>query len=104
MVKTGAWDWGLGVFCCLMLGCASTPTALLPVATPCPAPPPLVRPRLAVQELKPVAAPSEVFRAYVVTVEQLRGYAEELEIIISGYRVSPALIPQSLIQGDNHGR
>jgi len=78
----------------LLLGCASQmPTALVPVAVPCPSPPPLVRPHLAIQDLKPVTAPSEVLRAYVVTVEQLRGYAEELEIIINGYRVSPAPHP-----------
>jgi len=70
----------------LATGCAGTPTALVPVATPCPQPPPLVRPHLAIQDIKPVAAPAEVLRAYVVTVEQLRGYAEELEIIINGYR------------------
>ena len=70
----------------LLVGCASTPTALLPVATPCPLPPPLVRPHLAIQGLQPQAPPAEVLRAYVVTVEQLRGYAEELEIIINGYR------------------
>lgn len=70
----------------LLLGCAGTPTALVPVATPCPQPPPLVRPHLAIQDIKPVAVPAEVLRAYVVTVEQLRGYAEELEIIINGYR------------------
>jgi hypothetical protein len=70
----------------LFLGCATTPTALIPVATPCPQPPQLVRPHLAIQELQPVAAPSEVFRAYVITIEQLKGYAVELETIINGYR------------------
>lgn len=46
----------------------------------------MVRPHLAIQGLQPQAPPAEVLRAYVVTVEQLRGYAEELEIIINGYR------------------
>ncbi len=70
----------------LLSGCASTPTALVPVAVPCPPPPPLVRPHLAIQDIRPATPSSEVFRAYVVTTEQLRGYAEELEIIINGYR------------------
>lgn len=79
------WLLAVGIML-LMGGCAAAPTALLPVATPCPQPAALVRPRLAIQDLQSVAAPAEVLRAYVVTVEQLRGYAEELEIIINGYR------------------
>lgn len=95
MRKAGTGGWGLGLFIfMILLGCATPPTALLPVAVPCPQPPQLVRPHLAIQDLQPQSPPTDVLKAYVVTVEQLRGYAEELEIIINGYRVSPIPSPQ----------
>lgn len=79
----------IAVSCTLLSACAAPVETLIPVATPCPQPPPLIRPHLALQDLPPVAAPSEVLRAYVITVEQLQGYACELETIINGYRRNP---------------
>ena len=76
----------IAVPCSLLLSCAAPVETLVPVATPCPQPPELIRPHLALQDLQPVAAPSEVLRAYVITVQQLQGYACELETIINGYR------------------
>ncbi|RQW89943.1 MAG: hypothetical protein EHM79_02230 [Geobacter sp.] len=73
-------------YCSLILACAAPTETLVPTAIPCPQPPPLIRPHLALQDLPPVVAPSEVLRAYVITVEQLQGYACELETIINGYR------------------
>jgi len=75
------------VFLVVFLAACTAPVeTLIPTAIPCPQPPALIRPHLALQDLQPVAAPSEVLRAYVITVEQLTGYACELETIINGYR------------------
>lgn len=61
-------------------------TVEVPVAVPCPAPPQIHRPRLAIGSLTPDTPPAEVVRAYVSTIEALGGYATQLETILDGYR------------------
>lgn len=70
----------------LIAGCTAATETVIPVAIPCPQPPVLTRPCLAIQDLHGAEQPGEVIKAYVLTVEQLRGYAVELETIINGYR------------------
>jgi hypothetical protein len=53
----------------------------VPVPVPCVAPPLPQRPRLALASLPAEAGPAEVLRAYLMTCEQLAGYARELETI-----------------------
>jgi hypothetical protein len=55
------------------------PTQEMPVAIPAPVAPP--RPALAVQNLKPTDPPAVVLQAYVASLHQCVGYADELEII-----------------------
>ncbi len=72
----------------LLAGCSTLPrTVEVPVAIPCPAPPKVSRPRLAVGSLLPDSAPAEVVRAYAASMEALAGYAERLETILDGYRL-----------------
>ena len=71
----------------LLLSACSTlpPVVEVPVAVPCPAPPVTTRPRLAIRDLRPGSQPAEVEKAYATTLEQLGGYAAELEQIVKGY-------------------
>lgn len=72
----------------LAIGCSAVPrTVEVPVAVPCPAPPEISRPRLAVGLLRADSAPAEVVRAYAASLEALAGYAERLEAILDGYRL-----------------
>lgn len=76
----------------VVAGCATTPKIVqVPVMVECPKPPELHRPPLSIAHLQAPtmttrATPAEVVGAYVETVEQLRGYAQELETIIKGYK------------------
>ncbi|MFZ5659178.1 MAG: hypothetical protein ACOY5C_04895 [Pseudomonadota bacterium] len=71
-------------------GCAHRPAAQtlaeVPVAVPCPPPPPTVRPRLPIAELQADSAPGVVLRAYEASVVLLAGYAEHLEQLLDSYR------------------
>ena len=76
----------------LDLGCAGarvfeservrTVEVRVPVAVPCPVPTRPDRPVLALASLPLTATPAEIARAYVLTVEQLTGYARELELLL----------------------
>lgn len=84
-----------GALFLLMTGCATDPqgqivTSRVPVPTPCPPPPETIRPALAIADLAPDSPPPAVLRAYVVAVEQLIGYARELEAALQGYAKPPA--------------
>lgn len=73
----------------MLSACASAPppiTAELPIAVPCHEPPVIVRPHLQISDLKDTDAPDVVIRAYVMTVETLKGYASSLEVLLDGYR------------------
>lgn len=77
----------IAILCLLAFGCAhAPPTAEIPVAVPCPAPPATVRPHLPIADLRSTDSPDNVVRAYAASVETLIGYARELETILSGYR------------------
>lgn len=68
-------------------GCSTLPpTVEVPVAVPCPAPPEIARPHLAVRNLRSDSPPAEVIRAYAESLEAVAGYAEQLETILDGYR------------------
>ena len=86
---------GVALFLLLLLvaGCApqeivrtETVEVLVPVATPCPAPPGVRRPALPLAALDSTSAPADVMRAYVSSAWLLAGYAEELEILLDAYR------------------
>ncbi len=71
----------------LVAACATVPKSVdIPVAVPCPAPPRVARQHLPITDLRPGDSPDNVIRAYAVSVEELVGYAEELETILDGYR------------------
>lgn len=77
----------IAAICLLTSGCAhAPPTAEIPVAVPCPAPPATVRPHLPIADLRSTDSPDNVVKAYAASVETLIGYAKELETILSGYR------------------
>lgn len=70
----------------ILPACAGLPqTVDVPVAVPCQTPPVTARPRLAIRDIRPESPPDEVAKAYATTLEQLGGYAAELEQIIKGY-------------------
>lgn len=81
----------------LLSACASprptvrveTVEVAVPVPAECPAPPAVVRPRIAVDALTPASPPADVARAYVATVVALRAYAAELEALLAAYRPAP---------------
>jgi len=74
----------------LLTGCApavTLPTTVkIPVSVPCSAPPPVVRPRLAIASLPQNATANQYVRAVESSLEALMGYAEELEHILGSYR------------------
>lgn len=71
----------------LVTGCTHVPrTVEVPVALPCPPPPPVVRPTLPIDSLTGTSASSDIVRAYVVTVQKLIDYTRELETLLDGYR------------------
>ena len=73
----------------VLSGCSSTlpRTVEIPVAVPCTPPPVVIRPHLAISTLQLNSPPAEVIRAYAVSLEQVTGYAQQLETILNGYRV-----------------
>lgn len=71
----------------LLPACTHVPrTVEVPVAVPCPPPPPVARPTLPIDRLTGSSTSAEIVRAYVVTVQKLIDYARELEILLDGYR------------------
>lgn len=66
--------------------CAHQPAVQVPVAVPCPAPPPVVRPKLLVTGLTQATPPDQVMKALIASLEILAGYAGELETLLDGYR------------------
>ena len=70
----------LALLLCLALGgCAATPAK--PVAVECPAPAPVVlptRPALEIKMLAPEASCETTLKAYVASLNQCVGYADEL--------------------------
>lgn len=77
---------------CLMIGalcgCASAPQplperVLVPVPVECPRPEVPPRPQLPISELKEGAPSADVARAYAATVEALKGYAKQLEALLT---------------------
>jgi len=71
----------------ILVACTTIPkTVEVPIAVECPQPPEITRPQLAVKTLQPASPPAEVIKAYAMTLEQLAGYATELETILKGYR------------------
>lgn len=78
----------------ILAGCATTPrppTAEIPVPVPCPPPPPLSRPALPIAQLSADSPAPVVMRAYAASVNILQGYARQLEMLLSGYRVKAEL-------------
>jgi hypothetical protein len=77
----------LAVLCCALTACASAPPAPAPLAVPvlagCPAAEQRpARPALPVASLSPGDSPPVVVKAYISTVELLKGYAAALEILL----------------------
>lgn len=72
-------------------GCAATPAK--PVATECPAPAPVVlptRPALEIRMLTPEASCETMLKAYVASLNQCVGYAEELVTTVKPKPTKPA--------------
>lgn len=69
----------------LCTACTCKPI-LVPTPIPCPAPATIERPFLPISSLKPDSPASDVVKAYVISVEVLKGYAVQLEMILQGYR------------------
>lgn len=65
----------------------------VPVRIPCPAPPPVVRPGIALMDLTEASTDGEVARAYLATVVALVAYTQELERLLDSYRGAPAPVP-----------
>ena len=75
------------IFILLMCGCSTLPkTVEIPIAVPCTVPPEISRPKLAISALKPDSLPAELIKAYEVSLEELGGYARQLEKVLEGYR------------------
>ena len=78
----------------IMLLAACTPAITLPtvvkvpVPVECPAPPVIVRPKLAIADLPPKPAADVYVRAVESSLEALMGYTEELETLLNGYKRS----------------
>lgn len=71
----------------LVAGCSTLPPVVeVPVPVPCSPPPATVRPKLALAHITPATPDNEVIRAYRTALEQMYGYAKELEILLGGYR------------------
>lgn len=71
----------------LLPACSHVPrTVEIPVAVPCPSPPPVVRPELPIDSLTERSTAPEIVRAYVITVQKLIDYSRELETVLDGYR------------------
>ena len=68
-------------------GCAHETIIQVPVAVPCPPPPVVSRPHLPIADIKKDDGEATLIKAYAATVEALKGYAEELEVLLDGYRV-----------------
>lgn len=68
-------------------GCAHETIVQVPVAVPCPPPPVVSRPHLPIADIKRGDGEAALIKAYAATVEALKGYAEELEALLDGYRV-----------------
>lgn len=81
-----------GAFFCvsftLLTGCSVICPKQPPeyLITPLPAPPVIVRPALKVWEIRQGASEGEIVMAWRASVEQLIGYAKELERVVEGYR------------------
>lgn len=79
----------LAAWAALVAGCASAPVAL-PVAE-CPAPAPVVlptRPPLEIQRLPADAGQAAVLQAYVASLHQCVGYADELRTLVGPRRTA----------------
>lgn len=59
---------------------------LVPVAVPCPHPPPIERPVLPLARIDQASTPDQVMRAYVSSTYLLMGYAAQLEELLRAYR------------------
>lgn len=68
-------------------GCAHETIVQVPVAVPCPPPPAVSRPHLPIADIRRGEGEAALIKAYAATVEALKGYAEELEALLDGYRV-----------------
>lgn len=70
-----------------LLACSYRPEIVqVPVPVPCPPPPALERPELPIGALKPESPADQVMKAYVASIEVLKGYAIQLEKLLGGYR------------------
>ena len=74
----------------LLAGCRGPSTgyrlAEVPVAAPCPDPPPLPWPRTPLQDLTAASTPSEVARAYAQAILILKGRLAQALALLNGYR------------------
>ena len=75
----------------LLTGCQKAPRVVVqrvevPVAVPCPEPALPPRPELPLVYITSASTPEQVVRAYLVSIEILKGYALELEILLRGYK------------------
>lgn len=73
-----------------VVGCQRTPRivvqrAEVPVAVPCPPPVMPPRPELPLVYITAASTPEQVVRAYLVSIEILKGYSLELEALLRGY-------------------
>jgi len=70
-----------------LCACAHQPELVqVPVAVPCSPPPVLARPHLPVADLTADTPANQVMKAYLASLETLKGYAAELEKLLDGYR------------------
>lgn len=73
----------------MLAGCASVPpppkVVKIPVAVSCPAPQVPKKPQLPVNQLKTTTPPSQVMKAYVLTVRLLLTDDEQLRQLLSAY-------------------
>lgn len=82
-MNSKAYAWALAVWAALVAGCASAPVALS--VAECPAPAPVVlptRPPLEIQRLPADAGQAAVLQAYVASLHQCVGYADELQLLL----------------------
>ena len=77
----------MAVWVAILAACSIQPKIVqTPVALPCPPPPAAVRPHLPAADLDAYAAPDQVMKALLASLETLKGYAAELEKVLDGYR------------------